>query len=120
MSTVADRRADYYHVSPSAVLDDFPRWQAKTYRNLSGTFLVAPGPATLGGVLVSRGASDAQVLVYNAGAIVGLTDNQLIAAVGVTGSAKAVDGFVNCPIAAPAGLVVAIDVADAIVTVLYL
>lgn len=120
MSTVADRRADYYHISPSDVLEAFPRWNARTYRNQAGTFVVAAGPVTLGGVILVRGASDVQVLLYNASSTVGLTDTSLIAAAGVTGSAKSMDGFVNCPITAPLGLVVSIDVADAIVTVLYL
>jgi hypothetical protein len=118
--TIADLRRDYYHPSSPDVLDQFPRWNAWTKRNAAGTFKIAPGPVTLGGVLISRGANDVQVILYNAPDVVGLTDAQIVASAGVTGTAKALDGFVNCPIACPSGLVVAIDQADAIVTVLYL
>jgi hypothetical protein len=118
--TIADLRRDYFHATDASTLEDWPRWNAKTFRNQQGDFVVAPGPVTLGGVLLIRGSNDALVLLYNAPGVVGLSDTQLIAAAGATGSQYAMDGFVNCPILAQNGLVISINVSDAIVTVLYL
>jgi hypothetical protein len=118
---VRDLRADYFHPADRGAVQDFIRWQAKVLRNRPvGTYLIAPGPVTLGGVIVERGAADVEVLVYDWGQLTGMTDDALLVAVGVTGSAKTIDGFVNCPIAAQRGIVVSVDQADATITVLYL
>lgn len=120
MSTIADLRRDYYHITDTTRAEDFIRWNARTYRDVAGTFLVAPGPCTLGGILVIRGGSDVLVLAYNASAIVGLTNDQIIGVASAVQTTSILDGWVNCPIAAPAGLVVSINQSDAIVTILYL
>lgn len=114
---VGDVRTLY--LRPGSLPEDFPAWGKRTFRNRSGTIRVS-GPGTLGGVVVSRGATDAQVLVYDRDSIEGaLKDDDIAASVGVTGSAKAFDGFVNMPIQMVRGIVVNIDVADAVVTVYF-
>jgi hypothetical protein len=118
---VQDVRADYFHPSDRSTVADFIRWNARVLRNRPvGSYLIAPGPVTLGGLIVERGATDVEVKVYDWGTLSGMTDDNLLVVVGVTGSARAIDGFVNCPIAAQRGIVVSVDQADATVTVLYL
>lgn len=115
--SVGEKRAAYYKLG--GLPEDFPSWNKRTFRNRSGTFVVS-GPGTLGGVMVVRGATDAQVLVYDRESAEGaLKDDEIAAPVGVTGSAKAFDGFVNMPIQMSRGIVINVDVADAIVTVYF-
>lgn len=116
--TVAERRAGYYGLG--GLPEDFPAWNKRTFRNRSGVIRVS-GPGTLGGIVVVRGATDARVIAYDRDSAIGtLKDDEIAAPVGVTGSAKAFDGFVNMPIKMERGIVIDIDVADAIVTVYFI